>query len=100
MLIIRMWCGLGNQMFIYAYYRAMHEKGIIAKLDTSFFEFVSGHGEEYVVPNIFPNTNNVYATNWECKYFTKFRNKNLRRTIRKYWTRRKRDISQTQKPTG
>lgn len=34
MVIVRMWEGLGNQMFQYAYARALHEKGIEVGLDS------------------------------------------------------------------
>ena len=33
MIIVRIWEGLGNQMFQYAYARAMKEKGITVRLD-------------------------------------------------------------------
>lgn len=33
MIIVRIWEGLGNQMFQYAYARALHEKGINVRLD-------------------------------------------------------------------
>lgn len=44
--------GLGNQMFIYAFYFAMRQHGIEARLDVSLYRFVKMHNG-YELPDIF-----------------------------------------------
>ncbi|MEI9933483.1 MAG: alpha-1,2-fucosyltransferase [Ferruginibacter sp.] len=43
MVIVKLWGGLGNQLFQYALYLSYKEKGVKSKLDKSFFESVHEH---------------------------------------------------------
>ncbi len=52
MVIIRLWGGLGNQMFQYALYMSFLNKGIAAKLDRSFYDKHHEHNG-YELENIF-----------------------------------------------
>lgn len=52
MIILKMWGGLGNQMFIYALYKSMLEKKKNVKIDMSYFENFNAHNG-YELKNVF-----------------------------------------------
>lgn len=67
MIILKMWGGLGNQMFIYALYRSMCHKGIEAKIDMSWFNYYNAHNG-YELSNLF-GVKIIEATEEEVKRY-------------------------------
>lgn len=67
MIILKMWGGLGNQMFIYALYRSMRHKGIEAKIDMSWFNYYNAHNG-YELSNLF-GVKIIEATEEEVKRY-------------------------------
>ena len=99
MIIVRQWAGLGNQLFIYAYYRALQEAGYEAKLDTSYYDIMSAYGGNgsYKVAEIFPSSKNVYATPEECRRLAVYQMDGFHRALRKAGINKKTYISQTKR---
>ena len=99
MIIVRQWAGLGNQLFIYAYYRALQEAGYEAKLDTSYYDIMSAYGGNgsYKVAEIFPNSKNVYATGAECRKLAVYQMDGFHRALRKAGINKKTYVSQTKR---
>lgn len=86
MIIVNIIGGLGNQMFQYAFYKALlakgiEAKGIEAKVDISGFKDYKVHNG-YELERIF-NINPVKATMQECYDFGKPRNNILHKILRK-----------------
>lgn len=99
MIIVRQWAGLGNQLFIYAYYRALQEAGYEAKLDTSYYDTMSAYGGNgsYKVAEIFPGSKNVYATGAECRRLAVYQMDGFHRALRKAGINKKTYVSQTKR---
>lgn len=97
MIIVREWAGLGNQLFIYAYYRALQEKNLDAKLDISYFDALKSHGSGYQIAEIFPDSRNIYAAAKECKKLAIYQMDGFHRTLRKLGINKKTYLSQTKK---
>ena len=99
MIIVRQWAGLGNQLFIYAYYRALQEAGYEAKLDTSYYDIMSAYGGNgsYKVAEIFPGSKNVYATGAECRRLAVYQMDGFHRALRKAGINKKTYVSQTKR---
>ncbi len=95
MIIVREWAGLGNQLFLYAYYRSLQEKGQAAKLDISYFDTINPHGAGYQIDKIFPNSKNVYATALECRKLAVYQMDRFHRVLRKLGINQKSYLSQT-----
>ena len=86
MIIVRVMGGLGNQMFQYAFYRALCAQGKDARLDTSWFEQFQAHnGYELerlfaVKPQMAP-----YAA---CEALGEMKMDILHRMVRKFYTKK------------
>lgn len=98
MIIVRQWAGLGNQMFIYAYYRALQEKGCHVKLDISYYDALQAYGgKKYNIPLVFPNTESELATAKECAKLAIYKMDKVSRALRKIGINKKTYLSQTKK---
>lgn len=98
MIVIRQWAGLGNQMFIYAYYRALQMRGHDVKLDISYYDTLQAYGgKQYNIPLVFPNTISEYATAEECAGLAVYKMDKMSRVIRKLGINKKTYLSQTKK---
>lgn len=98
MIVVRQWAGLGNQMFIYAYYRALQEKGYDVKLDISYYDTLQAYGgKQYNIPLVFPNTVSNLATAQECAKLAIYKMDKFSRALRKIGINRKTYLSQTKK---
>lgn len=65
MVIIKVWAGLGNQMFQYALYREFASRGLDVYLDANWYNhFNCFNGFE--LPQIFPNFKARYASITDC----------------------------------
>lgn len=94
MVIVRMFGGLGNQMFIYAYVRSLQEKGIDAKIDLSWLEKHKKDGPGYILPKVFPNIRSVFATPKECSQLAIYQLDYFHRIWRKIFGNKKTYIMQ------
>lgn len=98
MLIVRQWAGLGNQMFIYAYYRALQKKGYNVKLDISYYDKLQSYGgKQYNIPVVFPNTVSELATAGECAKLAIYKMDRVSRLCRKLGINKKTYLSQTKR---
>lgn len=82
MIIIRIMGGLGNQMFQYALYKAMHVKGKDVKLDLSWCLRKKEHNG-YELERIF-NVDGIYATKTQADFLGEINYGILNRIFRKY----------------
>ncbi len=85
MIIVKVWGGLGNQMFDYALYRQLEEKyrgEIEVKLDISFFDYYDAH-YGYELERVF-SLKPVYATREECEKLANIKLDMWNRFKRKY----------------
>lgn len=80
MIIIRVWGGLGNQMFQYALYRVYSLKGMETKLDISSCEERPIHNG-YELQNIFRVSDCLYASKRECSRFAFYKVNKLNRLL-------------------
>lgn len=98
MIIVRQWAGLGNQMFIYAYYRALRNKGYDVKMDISYYDTMRAYGgKQYSIPLVFPNTVSELATPEECAGLAIYKMDRFSRALRKVGINKKSYLSQTKK---
>lgn len=67
MVIVKIWAGLGNQMFQYALYRQLQVMKRDVKLDTSYYTQYNAHNG-YELSRVF-NISECYATEEESKRF-------------------------------
>ena len=81
MIIVRIFAGLGNQMFQYDLYRALQVKGIETKLDLREFRYYQHHFG-YELNRIF-NIKESIATDRECNLLSNYDDDLLTRVIRK-----------------
>lgn len=87
MVIVKVMAGLGNQMFEYALYRALLEKGRDAKIDLSFFDTFSAH-YGYELKKVF-NIKEIVASKEEAAKLAGIRHDFLSRAFRKFVYRKK-----------
>lgn len=80
MVIIRVWGGIGNQMFQYALYKEYQSRGIETKLDISFFEKKSIHNG-YELQEMFHINDGIYASKKECSQLAFYKVNKLSRLL-------------------
>jgi len=95
MIIVKVWGGLGNQLFLYALYRGLQENGKEAKLDISSYKFIKAHGSGYLIPVVFENTRNEYAAPGECRRLAVYQSDLFHRALRRYGINKKTFVSQS-----
>ncbi len=94
MIIVKVWGGLGNQIFLYALYRGLQESGREAKLDISSYRYIKAHSGGYLLPAVFQNTREEYASPRECRRLAVYQSDPFHRALRKYNINKKTFISQ------
>lgn len=67
MIILKMWGGLGNQMFIHAFYQSLLSRGIKAKIDLSWFDQYGFHNG-YELKKVFGLEANIASKEEVKKY--------------------------------
>lgn len=82
MIIVKVWAGLGNQMFQYALYKSLQQRGLEAKLDKSYFDTMNAH-YGYELEKIF-SIKPIYATALECQRLANTKMDIFNRFFRKY----------------
>ncbi len=97
MLIIRQWGGLGNQMFIYAFARAQEQLKKEVKIDVSYYKAFDAHGSGYIIPEVFPFTKTVLASDSECADMAFYQYDFFHRGLRKIGINKKTYVSQTKR---
>ena len=97
MIIVKVWGGLGNQIFIYAMYRGLKERGKEIKLDISSYKYKKAHGDGYLLPIVFENTKQEYAEPKECSKLAIYQCDFFHRVLRKLGINKKTFVSQIYK---
>lgn len=80
MVIIRVWGGIGNQMFQYALYKEFLYKGTEAKLDISIYEKKRIHNG-YELQEMFHIEDDMYASKRECSRLAFYKVNKLSRLL-------------------
>ena len=81
MVIIKIWGGIGNQLFLYALYRAFLENGRDSRLDTSYYDYFKSHNG-YELEKVFDIKSN-YATRAESQSLGSIKLDLISRVLRK-----------------